>query len=71
MTSLAKKINIPFKADIVQSWSTLSVEHLIKTVGFYFLSYSFIVSPNLLTQIQTLAAMEVLMIDRFEWLGLV
>ena len=71
VTCLAEKIKLPFKSDIVQFWSTLLVKPLIKTVGFNFLSYTIIVSSNLLTQVRTLAAMGVLMIDKFEWLELV
>ena len=66
VTSLTEKIKLPFESDVVQFWSTLLVKPLIKTVGFYFLSYGMIVSPNLLTQVQALAAMGVILIDKFE-----
>ena len=71
VTCLAENIKLLFKSDTVQFWSTLLVKPLIKTVDFYFLSYTIIVSPSLLTQVQTLASMGVLLIDKFEWLGLV
>ena len=66
VTCLAEETKLPFKSDIVQFWSTLLVKPLIKTVGFYFLSYSIIVNPNLLTQVQTLAAMGVILMNKFE-----
>ena len=64
VTCHAEKTKLSFKSDIVQFWSTLLIKPLIKTVGFYFLSYSIIVSPNLLIQVQTLAAMGVILMDK-------
>ena len=66
VTCLAVNIKLPFESDTMQFWSTLLVKPLIKTVGFYFLSYTIMVSSSLLTQIQTLAAMGVLLIDKHD-----
>ena len=66
VTCLAEKIKVPFKSDIVQFWSTSLVKPLIKLnckLLFSWLKMHLqcitIVSPNLLTQVQTLAAMGV------------
>ena len=72
------KLRVPFESDytvIVQFWSTSLVKLRIKTVQLWvviflvkneFLIYITIVSPNLLSQVQTLAAMGVALIDKFE-----
>ena len=72
------KLRVPFESDytvIVQFWSTSLVKLRIKTVQLWvviflvkneFLIYITIVSPNLLSQVQTLAAMGVVLIDKFE-----
>ena len=80
VTCLAEKmkLRVPFESDytvIVQFRSTSLIKPRIKTVQLgvviflvknAFLIYITIISPNLLSQVQTLAAMGVVLIDKFE-----